>query len=185
MTARYARAILAVAGLWATAQLRGQAGSALQIVTETLPPATLGTGYLQQIASMGGICSPIGTATASLDDGALPPGLLLTAPNPSEKKWFLQGTPTASGSFRFTVHLRWNHQRVSPFDRDCLDEAAKAFILVVQAPPVLLTVDRSQIVTTFHTGHFPPAPDTVRVTSAGGTAAVPFTAQAITDTGGT
>ena len=45
-----------------------------------------------------------------------------------------------------------------------------------------LTVDRTQVTTLYHTGTFPPANDTVKVTSAG--ASVTIAAQAVTDSGG-
>jgi len=72
--------------------------------------------------------------------------------------------------------------RVSPFDHDCVDEAVKTLTLAVQANQTL-AVDRPQLTTTYHTGHFPPLADTVQVTAAGG-AAVAITVQSVTDTGG-
>jgi uncharacterized protein (TIGR03437 family) len=41
---------------------------------------------------------------------------------------------------------------------------------------VSLIVDRTQVTTTYHTAHFPPAPETVRVTATGA-ASIPFTVQ--------
>jgi uncharacterized protein (TIGR03437 family) len=181
MTARCARAILAVTSLWAAARLQGQTGS-LEIVTDTLPTATQGAAYLQQLITTGGQCSATGTATASIDDGALPNGIAVTSGG-TQKQWALQGTPSNVGTFRFTVHLRWSHQAVSPFDHTCVDEAVKTLTLVVQGSQAQFTVDRFQIVTTYHTSRFPPSADVVRVTSLGGSA-VPFTAQAIADSGG-
>src|SRR5258707_1280002 len=116
MNARYARGILAVTSLWAATNLCGQAGGSLQIVTDSLPSASLNTAYSQQLNTTGGLCAAVGTATNTIDDGALPAGLVVTSPVSSEKKWFLQGTPSVAGDFRFTVHLRWNHQAISPFD---------------------------------------------------------------------
>lgn len=183
MTARCARTVLAVTCFCAAARLYGQAGTPLQIVTDSLSPATQGTAYLQQLVTSGGQCPATGAATGSIDAGALPNGLAINTTG-SQKQWYLQGTPSGVGTFNFTVHLRWSHQAVSPFDQNCVDEAVKGFTLVVQAGAALLMVDRSQITTTYHTGRFPPPPDLVRVTSVGTTPAVPFTAQASTDAGG-
>jgi uncharacterized protein (TIGR03437 family) len=132
--------------------------------------------YTQQLTVVGGTCTGTGTATSTIDDGALPPGLAVSSP-PGVEKWFIQGGPAASGSFRFTIHIHWTHARVSPFDQPCADEAIKTLTMTVQAPPVSLLVDRTQVSTTYHTAHFPPASETVKVTSTG-TASVPFTAQA-------
>src|ERR1700730_12827171 len=187
MSARYARGILAIAILCAATVLRGQTGAPLQIVTDSLPQASPGGFYIQQLNTAGGVCSTVsGTATGTIDNGALPAGIIVTSP-PSTKQWFLQGIPSSGGTFTFTVHVRWTHFGVSPFDRDCVDEAVKTLTLAVLGPPVSgvtpLTVDRLQISTSYHTGHFPPPPDTVRVSSGGGVA-VSFTSQAVTDSGG-
>jgi len=161
--------------------LRAQGGAPLQIVTDFLPPATQGAAYVQQLNTTGGLCPSTGTATGTIDAGALPAGLFVSAPVSSEKRWVLSGTPSVAGSFNFTVRLRWSHSAVSPFDRDCVDEAVKAFTLTVQTTATPLNVDRSQINTTYHTGRFPPT-DTVQVTSSG--SATSFTVQAATDSGG-
>lgn len=172
---------LAVAGLLAAvSNLPGQiSGQPLQIVTDSLPAASVGVAYFQQLTVTGGTCPATGTAAGTIDDGALPGGLLITSPS-GAKQWFILGTPTASGSFRFTIHLRWTHTRVSPFDQACVDEAVKTLTITVQAP---IAVDRTQISTTYRTGHFPPAAETVQVTSAG-SAPVPFTVQTSTNSGG-
>ncbi len=58
--------------------LSGQ--QALQIVTDSLPDATVGTTYLQQLATTGGICQEPGTTSITIDSGALPAGFIVTAP---------------------------------------------------------------------------------------------------------
>src|SRR5215813_4110240 len=183
MTARYARAILAFAGLNAAGLLYAQAGTPLQIVTDSLPMASVGNSYFQQLSTTGGLCPATGTATSTLDSGVLPPGLLITSPVSSEKKWLLQGTPSAVGTFQFSVRVRWSHSAASPFDTNCVDEAAKTLTVVVQAPVPPLVVDRPQITTTYRTGHFPPQTDIVKVTSGGG-GNISFTAESVTDSGG-
>src|SRR5664279_446623 len=183
MTARYTRGILAVAGLCTAASfLRAQTAPPLQIVTDSLPPASVGAAYNQQLITAFGVCSSIGAASSTIDNGALPPGLFVTSP-PSTEQWSIQGTPSAAGNFTFTVHLTWIHVRASPFQPpDCREDAFKNLTLAVQANQTL-AVDRPQLIATYHTGHFPPAADTVQVTAAGG-AAVAIAVQSVTDSGG-
>src|ERR1039457_3879910 len=105
MSARYTRGILRVAGLCAAVSfLHAQSGTPLQIVTASLPPASVSAPYNQQIITTGGLCSSIGTASSTIDSGALPPGLSVTSPGNTEQ-WSIQGTPSAAGNFNFTVHL--------------------------------------------------------------------------------
>ena len=182
MTARYTRGILAVAGLCTAASfLHAQTAPSLQIVTDSLPPASVGAAYNQQLITTGGVCSNIGSASSTIDSGALPPGLSVTSP-PSTEQWSIQGTPSAAGNFNFTVHLTWIHAQVSPFDHNCRDDAVKALTVTVQ-PNQTLAVDRPQLTTTYHTGHFPPAADTVQLTASSGPA-VTFALQSVTDSGG-
>ena len=191
MTARHTRGILGVAGLCAAASfLSAQTGTPLQIVTASLPPASVGVAYNQQLVTSGGLCSSNGAASSSIDAGALPAGLSVTSPGSTEQ-WFLQGTPFAAGTFTFTVHLRWTFNRVGPVGTDCVDDAGKTLTLTVQGtgtnPPPnpganpVLSADRTQISATYHLGTIPPS-DTVNVSAAAGVAA-PITVQAITDSG--
>jgi len=171
--------------LLVTAGPRARAASTLQIVTDSLPAATVGTAYSQQIATTGGSCLATGTASNTIDTGALPPGLSVTSPAGVES-WTIQGVPTAAGSFQFALHIRWFHPGVSPFNPDCTDDAVKTLTLTVQTgqgPQAPLTVDRSQISATYHIATFPPSSTAVQVTS-GGTPGVAFTAQASTASGG-
>jgi len=192
MTARHAREILAVAGIcFFSTFLHAQ--TTLQIVTDSLPSVTVGTAYNQPLATTGGTCSASGTASSTIDDGALPPGISVVSGG-SVKQWSLQGTPSVAGTFRFTVHLRWTQVRTSPFQPTCdIAEATKALTLVVDtgAGPgpgpgpgtgQTLTVDRTQVTTLYHVGTFPPLNDIVKVSSAGAT--VTIAAQAVTDSGG-
>ena len=105
MTARHAREILAVAGIGFLSPFL-HAQTMLQIVTESLPNAAVGTPYNQPLATSGGLCSSNGSASSTIDVGALPPGIAIISPA-STKQWFLQGTPSAAGTFNFTVHVRW------------------------------------------------------------------------------
>jgi uncharacterized protein (TIGR03437 family) len=183
MTARYAWMILTFAGLNTATHLSGQTGTPFEIAIDSLPTAFAGSSYFQQVNTTGGLCPATGTATSTLVSGVLPPGVLIISPVSNEKKWFLLGTPTAMGSFQFSVRLRWSHSAISPFDTNCVDEAVKTLTVVVQAPVTPLVVDRAQITTTYRTGHFPPLPDAVQVTAGGGPN-VSFTAQSVTDSGG-
>ena len=191
MTARHTRGILAVAGIFAGASWLHAQSTPLQILTESLPPATVSASYSQQLVTIGGLCASNGTPSSMIDAGILPPGLSITSPA-ATKQWFLEGTPFVAGNFSFTVHLRWTYNRVNPVDMNCVDDAVQALTLTVQDngspnpnpnpnPNQTLAVDRPQIATTYHIGTFPPAADTVQVTSSAGPAAVNL--QAATDSG--
>jgi len=65
----------------------------ITLAPTTLPGATLGSAYSQPITASGGT-SPY---TYALTSGALPPGMSLSSSG------LLAGTPTASGSFNFTI----------------------------------------------------------------------------------
>src|ERR1035437_1094824 len=113
MTARCNPRILAAAGVCIFASfLHAQTATLLEIVTDSLPPASVGASYNQQLVTTGGVCSSIGTASSTIDNGALPPGIVVTTPG-SIEQWSIQGTPFAAGSFSFTVHVRWTYNRVN------------------------------------------------------------------------
>ena len=174
---RYPGRLLACA-LFSSFGLHAQ--TALQIVTDSLPPASAGVPYSQPLTTAGGTCTSTGDPTSRIDSGTLPPGISVVSP-PSTRQWSLQGTPNTAGNFTFTLHLIWTHTRVSPFDHDCTDEATKVLTVLVQSNQTL-SVDRSQIITTYTVGQFPPLPVTVKLTSTSGPAS--FTLQAVTDSGG-
>lgn len=186
MTARYTLGLLAVAGLLTGTSLLHAA--TLQILNDSaLPVATVSTTYNVPLFTSGGVCSSNGTASSTIDAGALPPGLSITTPG-STKSWSLEGTPSVPGNYSFTAHLIWTYNRVSAADTSCVDNASKAFTLTVQStstppPPIqTLAVDRQQVSAVYHIGTFPPSVDTVQVTSSGDAAAI--TSQAATDLGG-
>jgi len=159
-----------------------QAAGQLQIVTDTLPDAAVGTAYNQQLVVTGGTCPVNSTATSTLDSGALPSGLSVVSPAGVEA-WSIQGVPSSGGTFTFALHIRWTHTATSPFDHNCTDEAVKTLSINVQIPQVPLAVDRPQVTVTYRVATFPPGPESVKVTAAG-SAAVSFTAQATTVLGG-
>lgn len=68
----------------------------LSVATSSLPNAALGSAYNAALAASGGV-PPL---TWSISSGALPPGLALT---PATGQ--ISGTPTAQGSFPFTVEV--------------------------------------------------------------------------------
>ncbi len=68
---------------------------ALAITTSTLPNATLGSSYSEQLQASGGN----GNYTWTLASGQLPPGINLSA------NGILSGTPTGSGNFSFSLQL--------------------------------------------------------------------------------
>jgi hypothetical protein len=82
-------------GQTATQSFTIAVAAALTITTGTLPNATVGTPYSQTLTASGS-----GTFTWSFSTGALPPGITL---NPTTGS--LSGTPTAPGTFTFTVSV--------------------------------------------------------------------------------
>ncbi|WP_461257686.1 SUMF1/EgtB/PvdO family nonheme iron enzyme [Treponema sp. R80B11-R83G3] len=71
----------------------GPVGTAPTITTTSLPGGTVGTTYSQSLSATG--TTPI---TWSVDSGTLPTGL-----NLAEATGVISGTPTAAGTFNFTV----------------------------------------------------------------------------------
>jgi uncharacterized protein (TIGR03437 family) len=69
----------------------------LTITTTTLPGGSIGAAYSQTVAVTGGV-SPY---TWSLNSGALPTGLTLNATT-----GLISGTPSATGSFSFTIGVK-------------------------------------------------------------------------------
>ena len=66
---------------------------AVNITTTTLPQATAGSAYSQQLQAVGGL----GSYTWTLDSGAVPAGTSLSSAG------VLSGTPTTAGSYNFVV----------------------------------------------------------------------------------
>lgn len=83
----------------ATAALSIKVSSALSITTVSLANGAVGAGYSQTLAAAGGL-TPY---TWGLASGALPGGLTLAATT-----GVISGTPTASGTFGFTVKVTDN-----------------------------------------------------------------------------
>lgn len=79
----------------ATQALTLSVSSSLDITTTTLPAATVGAAYSQQLAAAGG-STPY---SWSLDSGSLSAGLTLSAAG------VVSGTPTAAGNATFTVRV--------------------------------------------------------------------------------
>jgi plastocyanin len=69
--------------------------SSFFITTKTLPQGTIGTAYAATLKEAGGT-SPY---TWSIKSGSLPPGLVLSSAGK------ISGTPTAAGTFAFTVKV--------------------------------------------------------------------------------
>uniref|UniRef100_Q02AE4 IPT/TIG domain-containing protein n=1 Tax=Solibacter usitatus (strain Ellin6076) TaxID=234267 RepID=Q02AE4_SOLUE len=173
----------ALAALFAAAgMLWGQ--QSLQIVTDTLPDATVGAAYLQQLTTSGGNCQGDGTASSTVDGGSLPPGLSVTSPS-NTKQWSIAGTPNLAGTFTFTVHVSFTLTRRTPFVPDCTDTAVKSLTLTVGSgqAATTLAVDRPQVNVTYRIAHFPPPDEKVQLT-ASGFSATTFTTAAKTATGG-
>ena len=92
----------------------------LEVVTSTLPGAIKGVSFNQQLNAAGGKSPYTWTVTA----GALPGGLSLAAAT-----GVISGTPTAAGSFNFTVTATDADSRT----------ASKALSITVAAPPLSVT----------------------------------------------
>jgi hypothetical protein len=69
---------------------------ALQVVTTSLPKATVGTPYSERLSATGGADLHY---TWTLTKGSLPPGLTLS------RDGVLSGTPTKAGSYTFTISV--------------------------------------------------------------------------------
>ncbi|HEU0123712.1 MAG TPA: putative Ig domain-containing protein, partial [Bryobacteraceae bacterium] len=78
-------------------------GPGLSIAPTTLPNGLISTAYSQTLTSS----NAIGSATWSIASGALPPGISLT---PSTGA--IAGTPTAAGSYNFTVEVTDLYQQL-------------------------------------------------------------------------
>jgi hypothetical protein len=90
----------------------------LTIVTTSLPAGAIGTAYSQTVQSSGGT----GAITWSISAGALPGGLSLGTTTGT-----ISGTPTAAGTFTFTVKAT-----------DSLGVSAQqAFTVTIAGPPTL------------------------------------------------
>jgi hypothetical protein len=97
-------------------------GATLTINTASLPNATVGIAYSQQLAATGGTAPYVWSVTG----GGLPPGLSLSTGG------LLDGSPTTAGTFNFTVQVAdaSNPQQV----------AQRSFTLTVNAPAGALNI---------------------------------------------
>ncbi|MFV0461070.1 MAG: putative Ig domain-containing protein, partial [Actinomycetales bacterium] len=100
------------------------AGPDLTITPDTLPEATAGTAYSQTLSSDSGTAP----YTFAVTGGSLPAGLSLTSDGT------LAGTPTAAGSFPFTVTATDSTLNVG-------GTGQMAYTLVVALPMVTLSTD--------------------------------------------
>ena len=89
------------------------------VVPNTVPPAQVGTQYSQAISASGAI----GPYSYALTDGALPAGLSMSSAG------VLSGTPTAGGTFNFTVRAT---------DANGFS-GARAYSLVVDNPDITIS----------------------------------------------
>jgi hypothetical protein len=89
----FAAQVTDVNRLTASKSFTGSVVAALTITTPSLPAGTVGSSYSQPIAVNGGI-----TPVAFTITGSLPPGLTMTS-----SSGVISGTPSAAGSFDFTV----------------------------------------------------------------------------------
>ena len=105
-------------GLTATAALSLTVDAVLTVTTSSLPGGTAGTAYSATLAAFGGS----GGLTWSLASGTLPAGLSLSGGG------ILSGTPTAGGTFGFTVQVVGGGQT-----------ATKALSITVSWPAVNIT----------------------------------------------
>jgi large repetitive protein len=99
------------------------ASSSISVSPGTLPNATVATAYSQTISASGGT-SPY---TYSISAGSLPAGLTLNSSTGS-----LSGTPTAGGSFSFTVKATDSASATG----------TQAYTLTVNAPTITLSPRR-------------------------------------------
>ena len=97
----YARATIACA-LALTAVLGCTTRPDLQFSPSTLPDAHVGSPYSATI-TVGQAVTPVGGA--SIQDGALPPGLSLALVEDQPDTILISGTPTATGTYNVTIYV--------------------------------------------------------------------------------
>ncbi len=110
-----------------SADLSISVGANLAVLTTSLPAGTVGVGYGQTLAALGGT-SPYGWSVAS---GALPPGLGLGA-----STGVISGTPSTAGSYSFTVVVQ---------DSSSPAQSASQLLGIVISMPAGLTVTTSSL----------------------------------------
>jgi hypothetical protein len=76
--------------------------SELQFSPTTLPDAQVGSAYTATI-NINQAATPVDGA--SVQDGALPAGLTLTATRESGNTILISGTPMFAGTFKFTIYV--------------------------------------------------------------------------------
>ncbi|HTJ13201.1 MAG TPA: putative Ig domain-containing protein [Dinghuibacter sp.] len=97
--------------------------ASIVVAPATLPAATVGVAYSQSISATGGT-SPY---TYAVTSGSLPAGLTLASDGT------LSGTPTAGGSFTFTITATDASTGTGPYT------GSQSYTLVVNAPAISLT----------------------------------------------
>ncbi|WP_187265624.1 beta strand repeat-containing protein [Ottowia flava] len=95
----------------------------ITVAPSTLPSAAVASTYSQTVTASGGTAPYQYTVTA----GALPAGLALSTAG------VISGTPTAAGSFNFTVSARDSSAGAGPYT------GSQAYTLTVSAPTITLT----------------------------------------------
>ncbi|SDG93590.1 putative Ig domain-containing protein [Janthinobacterium sp. YR213] len=100
------------------------AGPTITIAPSTVPAASVGAAYSQNVTAANGF-APYGYAISA---GALPAGLTLNA-----STGVLSGTPTAGGSFNFTVRATDSSTGSGPYS------GARAYSMTVAAPTISIT----------------------------------------------
>ncbi|MDN2702139.1 putative Ig domain-containing protein [Janthinobacterium sp. SUN100] len=96
-------------------------GPTITIAPSTVPAATVGAAYSQSVTAANGF-APYGYAISS---GTLPAGLTLNA-----STGLLSGTPTAGGTFNFTVRATDSSTGTGPYS------GARAYAMTVNAPTI-------------------------------------------------
>jgi hypothetical protein len=105
----YIQALIACA-MALTGVLGCMPGSDLQFSPATLPDAQVGSPYAATV-TVSQASTPVDGA--SVQDGALPPGLDLAVPREPIDTIQISGTPTVAGTFSFTIYVRCLGTQVS------------------------------------------------------------------------
>ncbi len=138
------------------------------------PPAVLNASYSHTVALVGACQNPFNPGRIELTAGSLPPGVAFTSP--SSGVYTIAGTPTATGTFAFSLRAT----------DACGKTVTRDFTMLVAesgtpSARVQMTVTPASLAFTMTRGGSAPAEQ--QISAGTGDARIPFTATATSETG--